>query len=270
MSSFQFAYLALTIVAALSGAFGLLAIRRAAVARASLLTSDFVALLSLALWVWRWIAAGHLPLFGTFENALSVAAATLVAGAAFDARRRAVLAAPAASLFAAIVLAQGFAYDPAIYELTISERSLVVDLHAILAWLAFGVFAVNCALAARAAFTRDEKTQPFLESTLTLGFVLHTAMIATGSLYKFMLFGKAWSFDPIETMAFTAWLLYGTLLHMLLLAGWSARRFARWSIAAFVVLFVSYRAIVYFPPSSTYHVFDLDLKLHDGGSEEMP
>jgi len=87
-------------------------------------------------------------------------------------------------------------------------------------------------------------------------------MLVTGSLYKFMLFGRAWSFDPVETLGLLAWLAYGTLLHMQQLAGWGGRRLAGWCVALFVVLVVSYRAIVYFPSWSTYHIFDIGLRLH--------
>lgn len=206
-------------------------------------------------WIARTIEAGHLPLFGTYENAISVALATAIAGVVWP---RAVMV---TSLVAALVLAQGATFDPTPYALTISERSLVVDIHAFLAWAAFGVFAVALGLALPVAF-RAEAHEPRLERVLTIGFVLHTAMIASGSLYKFMLFGSVWSWDPIETMALIAWLAYGTLLHMPLLAGWSTRRLARWSIGTFVVLAISYRAIVYFPSFATYHIFDIGLKLH--------
>lgn len=219
------------------------------------IASALLALATLVVWIARVVESGHLPLFGTFESALSIALATTLAGAVWP------TASFLTSLVSALVLAQGMTYDRTRYALTISERSLVVDVHAFLAWAAFGVFAVGFGMAARMAFTRD-LSEPRLERVLTIGFVLHTAMIATGSLYKFMLFGKVWSWDPIETMALIAWLAYGTLLHMPLLAGWSMRRVARWSITTFVILVVSYRAIVYFPSFATYHIFDISLKLH--------
>ena len=87
-------------------------------------------------------------------------------------------------------------------------------------------------------------------------------MMASGSLYKFLLFGTLWSFDPIETMGFVAWIGYGALLHMQLFARWSGIRLARWCVALFVLLVVSYRGIVHFPSWSTYHIFDMDLRMH--------
>ena len=73
---------------------------------------------------------------------------------------------------------------------------------------------------------------------------------------------SAWTFDPIESLGFVAWMAYGTLLHMHLFAGWDGRRLARWSLGLFVLLVISYRGIVYFPSWATYHIFDMDLRLH--------
>jgi ABC-type transport system involved in cytochrome c biogenesis permease subunit len=102
---------------------------------------------------------------------------------------------------------------------------------------------------------------------LRLGFVLHSAMMASGSIYKFLLFGRAWSFDPIETLGLVAWVAYGSLLHMHLLSGWNGRRLAYWCVGLFVLLIVSYRVIVYFPSWSTYHIFDMDIRMHVVGTD---
>ena len=95
-------------------------------------------------------------------------------------------------------------------------------------------------------------------------------MLASGSFYKFLLFGTAWTFDPIEILGFVAWVAYGTLLHMVLFAGWDGRRLAAWCFGLFFILVVSYRGIVYFPAWSTYHIFDMDLRIHLTGDEGPP
>jgi len=97
---------------------------------------------------------------------------------------------------------------------------------------------------------------------LSFGFLLHSAMLASGSFYKFLLFGTTWTFAPVETLGFVVWVAYGTILHLRLLAGWEGRRLAGWTLFVFVLLVVSYRGIVYFPSWSTYHIFDMDLRLH--------
>nr|NIP16875.1 hypothetical protein [Xanthomonadales bacterium]NIW35252.1 hypothetical protein [Gemmatimonadota bacterium]NIX11665.1 hypothetical protein [Xanthomonadales bacterium] len=163
----------------------------------------------------------------------------------------------------------GRSFDPTPYALTISERSWVVDIHAVIAWVAFGLLTANAGYAAWLIFRsagRPASNRP-LTGTLTAGFVLHSAMLVSGSFYKFLLFGKAWSFDPIETLGFAAWVAYGTLLHMHYFAGWRGRRLARWCLTVFILLLVSYRGIVWFPAWSTYHIFDMDLRIHVTGDE---
>jgi ABC-type uncharacterized transport system permease subunit len=258
----------------LAGLWGLIAWRSAR--RKSLGTlADGLAWSSLVfvlgLWIARWVEAGHLPIFGTFESSLSVAAAVLLVPTVFRFLPRIpAKATPGACLIAAAVLLHGRLYDPTAYALTISERSWVVDVHAFIAWATFGVLSANAGFAAwlllRRAGTGKVSDRP-LAGTLTAGFVLQSAMLASGSLYKFMLFGRAWSFDPIETLGFAAWIAYGTLLHMHAFAGWRGRRLAGWCLALFALLVVSYRGIVWFPAWSTYHIFDMDLRIHVTGTE---
>jgi len=231
-------------------------------------------LLAMAAWVTRWRAAGHLPLFGTWESSLSLAAAVLLAALLVQRRVGGVGVWPVACGVAAALVAHGSLYDPTIYALTISERSWVVDIHAIVAWAAFGALTVNAGLALWLLVaangsqpTASDPRRRLLAFTLSLGFLLHTAMLVSGSFYKFLLFGKAWTFDPIETLGFVAWVAYGALLHMHLFAGWEGRRLAMWCLSLFLLLVVSYRGIVYFPAWSTYHIFDMDLRIHVTGDE---
>ena len=221
--------------------------------------------LTLLTWVLRWRAAGHLPIFGTYESALSLAVAVL--GAALLAERAAGPSPvwPVASGAAAALLAHGWFFDRSLFPLTISERSWIVEVHALVAWAAFGALAVNAALAASRLWRRGHSApnlDRLLVSSLSLGFILHSAMLASGSLYKFLLFGNAWSFDPVETLGLVAWVSYGTLLHLQRMAGWDGRRLAGWCLVVFVLLVVSYRAVVHFPAWSTYHIFDMDLRMH--------
>jgi len=272
--------------------------------RAAIACGQACLLLSVGAWAARWRAAGHLPLFGTYESSLSLAVAVMLAALVAQRRVGGSGLWPVACGVAAALVAHGSLYDPTIYALTISERSWVVDIHAIVAWAAFGALTANAALAlwilvgpyaGEAAGLRagrgrrgahppvdvhtDEAAGPragrgggdprprWLAFTLSLGFLLHTAMLVSGSFYKFLLFGKAWTFDPIETLGFVAWVAYGALLHMHLFAGWEGRRLAVWCLSLFLLLVVSYRGIVYFPAWSTYHIFDMDLRLHVTGDE---
>lgn len=262
MSAAAWLYVALVPLCGLVGLATLLQRDPARVARWGNRAGAACLLLCAGTWAARWAEAGHLPLFGTYESALSLALFVLATAALL---RRAGPLLPGACLLSAAILGHGLAYDPTPYALTISERSLVVDVHAVLAWAAFGLLAANVLLALLELLGRRRGLPGagrWLALSLHWGFVLHSAMIASGSLYKFMLFGRAWSFDPIETLALVTWVSYGTLLHLHLFAGWEGRRLAAWCLALFVVLVVSYRGIVYFPAVATYHIFDMDLRMH--------
>jgi ABC-type transport system involved in cytochrome c biogenesis permease subunit len=230
-------------------------------------------LLALSTWIVRWTMAGHLPLFGTYESSLSLAVAVLLGGALARLRDYAAVGIwPVAGGAAALLVGHGLRYDSTLYALTISERSWIVDVHAFLAWAAFGGLLVNAGFALRRLVRRsddDPRLDRLLAFSLSLGFLLHSGMLISGSFYKFLLFGRAWSFDPIETLGFVAWIAYGTLLHLHLFAGWEGRRLAGWCVGVFVLLLISYRGIVYFPAWSTYHIFDMDMRMHLTGSETI-
>jgi len=224
-----------------------------------------------SLWLLRWWQAGHLPLFGTYESSLSIAVAVLLAVAVAAFRGTGAVGLwPVACAVSAALLAHGARFDTSIFPLTISERSWVVDVHALLAWAAFGTLAANAGFACVRLLRRsaaDSRLDRGAAATLSAGFVLHSAMLASGSFYKFLLFGRAWSFDPVETLGFVAWVSYGTLLHLHLLFHWHGRRLAVWCLGLFLVLTATYRGIVYFPSWSTYHIFDMDLRMHVVGTE---
>lgn len=259
-------FVAVIVFSLISGALGIASWRRDSLRAMARASTALAFVLALAAWLVRWKTAGHLPLFGTWESALSLA--VFILAIAMFMRTAALGVAP---FVAAIILAHGALYDSTAYALTISERSLVVDVHSILAWAAFALLTANAGIAIAVMLQRrraeQENAEPTagersLGRTLSIGFLLYTSMIATGALYKFMLFGVAWSFDPIETLALASWLAYGTLLHLHLMGNWNGVKLARWCAGVFILLVLSYRAIVFFPPVSTYHIFDINLRIH--------
>ena len=144
--------MAAAFVSLLAGTLGVVAWRRPerdAVGLMAGVLSWGSLLFASALWVARWVEAGHLPMFGTFESALSIAAAVLLVPTVFRFLDRIPAAAtPGGCLVASAVLFHGRLYDPTPYALTISERSWVVDIHAYIAWGAFGLLSANAGYAA--------------------------------------------------------------------------------------------------------------------------
>jgi len=205
-----------------------------------------------------------------YESALSLALATVIVAVIWEIRHKGrTIITPLAVLIGAALLSHGETFGPTPYALTISEASWVVNVHAVISWAAFGVLALSNFLALRIILGRtdgDDLERPLVKS-LQMGFMLLTGMIASGSVCKFMLFGTPWSFDPVESMALVVWMAYATLLYLHLFVGWRGKKLAGWTLGLFVLVVISYRALVYFPAWSTYHVFDMDRRIHVGSEQ---
>jgi len=68
---------------------------------------------------------------------------------------------------------------------------------------------------------------------LTLGFVLLTLGIITGSIWAEQAWGSYWQWDPKETWSLVTWFIYAALLHLRFTMGWRRRRAAILSIIGF-------------------------------------
>lgn len=250
--------------------------------RAGCLRHGFFGLLAalaahLASAVIRWIGVGHPPVFGTYEATLA-ASWFLMLFAALSFRsvhhefRLLVLASVP---IAALLLAYGVAFfDTQRIPLTISERSLWVDVHALFAWLAFAAFTLAFCLSAyylwssgRCAAQGLAGADPPLELVdelafrfIAVGFFSHSVTFALGSHYSSILFGTWWRWDPVFSISLAAWLLVGLCIHVRLFYHWNGRKAARLFIAAFSVLVFSYWGLAHLPPGRSFHVFDLDVK----------
>ena len=216
-----------------------------------------VAVLVLAAWSLRFWSAGHFPIFGAYESALSLACFGGLALWLVGLRSRQ----PLAWLFpamAALLLLHGGLYSREIWALTISERGFWVHLHAIFAFAAFALG--MCLVSASILVFRGYR--PPLRPIL-LGFAaLYALNIVSGSYYRFLLFGVPWSFDPIEAINLACFLAFTTLIHMVSFRRWSPKKTAAWSIVCFVFLVLAYRLILVFPSWSSYHILDIGIRTH--------
>jgi len=216
----------------------------------------------------RWAAIGHPPVFGGFETAQAdtfiALVLTLAAGRYYEGLRSLGLFSISFSL---IILGQGLTLTTEHIPLTISERSLWVDLHAFLAYGGYGFLVLAAILSLFIIYTHGAGSRTILPSTdimdeylfrfTTIGFLFLTAAIASGCYYSFRLFGYWWAWDPVDTLAAIVWLTYATIIHLRLFYGWKEGKAARLSLIAFLFLLFLYKGLVYLPPGATYHVFEI-------------
>lgn len=88
---------------------------------------------------------------------------------------------------------------------------------------------------------------------ITWGFPLLTLAIITGALWAQSALGNYWNWDPRETVSLITWLIYAIILHARLIAGWRGRRAALLSILAFLIILAAFFGIKMFRIG--YHVF---------------
>ncbi|MDO5722813.1 MAG: c-type cytochrome biogenesis protein CcsB [Flaviflexus sp.] len=76
-----------------------------------------------------------------------------------------------------------------------------------------------------------------------IGFILWTFTLIAGAVWAAHAWGRAWNWDPKETMSLVVWFVYAAYLHARSTRGWSGRRAAWLCLLGFVVLMLNYYAV---------------------------
>ncbi len=199
----------------------------------------------------RWIATGHAPVMGSYEN--SLAGAWFLPGIAAGLIRQyrpAARAAPVVLAATLLLLGNGIMGSPTLTALEPPFRSNWLVVHVVFAWLAFGSYLVTSALAGyhlvltargdAGAAARAPLIDELAAKLVAFGFISHSVMIASGAIWAHGLWGRYWGWDPIETWSLVTWLIYAVYLHLRFTLGWKGRR-ASWlalgAVAGIVVTF---------------------------------
>ena len=207
----------------------------------------------------RWARAGHPPVFGTFETDLAETLVLLLSGL-WIARRAGVSYLRGPLLVAALTFAHTFVLRTEATPLTISERSLWIDVHAVFAWVAWAAYFHALLLAfadpsapGGAGASRDEGAL----RALGAAFVAQSVLGFVGVYYATLLFARPWEWDPVQTLGLLSCLLCALALHLRLFFGASLHR-QRFFLAAVVATFVTSAKLVMFLGSAqSFHVFEL-------------
>jgi cytochrome c-type biogenesis protein CcsB len=72
--------------------------------------------------------------------------------------------------------------------------------------------------------------------TTIVAFPLYTFGVIAGAIWAEAAWGRFWGWDPKETVAFVAWVIYAAYLHARATAGWRSGGAALINIAGFVVI----------------------------------
>ncbi len=218
------------------------------------------ALTHLAVMVTRGLATDRLPWGNMYEFATAVVLVAVVAYLVLALRAPA-LRHMGAFVLAPVVLALVatglFLYAPAA-PLVAALRSSWLAIHVTSAILGFGIFFVSGIASllyllrvrhdARAADT-DSATPSLISRlpsaasldrvahrTVVFGFPIWTFAVIAGAIWAESAWGRFWGWDPKETWAFIAWVVYAAYLHARTTAGWRGRPAAWVNVAGLVVM----------------------------------
>ena len=222
----------------------------------------------------RWVSTGHPPVFGSFENALAGSWFVILFGLVISKKTPWLkIIGLFTTPMALAIIAFGVGFDSTRFPLTISEQSLWVDLHATFAWFSYSSYTLAFIIAVLILVNAREHL-PFLNlpslgvmddwlmKYVIFGFVTQTFTLASGAYYEFIVFGTWWRWDPIESMTLASWFLYALFIHLKKSFAWDSRRLSWLAIISMITVIAAYWLMAYFPPGSTFHVFDIGPRVH--------
>ncbi len=199
------------------------------------------------LWiVVRWIDVGHGPYLNLYEvsSSDSIIAILIYLIAQWKYPKIRIIG---IYVLPAVFLLMGFGAlstkEPVELSPILDSSWLVV--HVLTAKLAFGSYLISSVLAV--IFLMREKgkkgrilkwfpenpvTEELIRKFITLGFLNHTVMLVSGSIWANVAFGSYWSWDPIETWSLISWIVYGIFYHLITIHGWHGKRMAWFTLIA--------------------------------------
>jgi cytochrome c-type biogenesis protein CcsB len=222
----------------------------------------------------RYVAQGHLPWSGDYENSL-MGGWFVIAGTLYVSWRNRSLQGLAIGSMPLVVIMMGYGYmrNPALTPLAASLKSNWLYIHVYFAWLAFSAYTLAMAsgvlyllkrksgagTAANPVFERVpslERLDELMFHYVAFGFITGSLMITAGSIWAKDLWGSYWSWDPVETWSLLSWLIYGVAIHLRLTFNWRGERLAWLIILALSTVIISFFG-VNFMVSSSLHIFNV-------------
>lgn len=223
--------------------------------------------------VWRWFLTEHPPVFGSFENGLAASWVLILLCLLLARSQRFDFIYLMAPVGALALLAYGSTFSHQLFPLTLSEDSLWIDFHVTFAWLAFTSLAIAAFIGllllkpSWSRFSPAELPPPAVLDDLLVkytayAFMAFTLTLASGSYYSSIVFGRWWRWDPIESLSLVVWLLLSLIIHLRRSFGWRGAQLSWLAVAGLAMAIGAYWLMVYFPPGTTYHVFDIRGRRH--------
>lgn len=208
----------------------------------------------------RWYISGHAPWSNTYESLIYIGWSTMFAGIVFF--RKSVLALAATTVMAAIFMftAHLSGIDPQITNLVPVLKSYWLTIHVSMITGSYGFLALGCMLGFMALilFIFRSETRPQIDKTIkhitaineaTLIIGLSTLIVGNflGGVWANESWGRYWGWDPKETWAYVAIVIYAFVVHMRLIPKLNRPYiFAVGSTLAFATILMTYFGVNFY------------------------
>ena len=202
----------------------------------------------------RWYVSGHPPVQGNYENALlggwflvlvyiisSIKIPKVIHLGAFT------------NPIAMLIIGLGFRSSTKVEALAPPYQNNWLWIHVGFSWLGFSAFVVAFVMGIIYLFKfyrYDVNDQPYLSrledlmlAYIIFGFISQMFSIASGAIWASTLWGKYWSWDPLETWSLIYWLTYGIIIHLRLTWGLQKEKMAWMSVLGIVTAIISFWGI---------------------------
>ena len=158
-----------------------------------------------------------------------------------------------------------FTLDTSVRPLMPALRSHWLYSHVLTAVVAYGAFAVACALSMmylikdraisknrETAFTKALPSLELLDNVsykaIFIGMPFLTLVIVTGAIWAEYAWGQWWSWDPKETWSLITWFVYAIYLHVRFMKGWKGKRTAVLAVVGFAAVMFTFIGVSYLLP----------------------
>ncbi|MDH4140287.1 MAG: cytochrome c biogenesis protein CcsA, partial [Coriobacteriia bacterium] len=218
----------------------------------------------------RWYVSGRLPYVQDFENALAGTWVIMAMYLLLVWRRPSVKIAGIGVLpFVLLTLGYGLVQPSTIGPVTPAYKSVWLVIHVLFAWFTYAAYTA-CAALAIVEILKSRRKPPRPDSPLSrapeperledltlrlvgFGFIVNGAMIASGAVWAYELWGSYWRWDPVETWSLITWVAYALYLHLRLTMGWHGKKLAWVAVLALFGVMMSFWGVQLLPNS--YHLF---------------
>ncbi|MGE5381654.1 MAG: cytochrome c biogenesis protein CcsA [Methylocystaceae bacterium] len=209
-----------------------------------------------ALLIGRIVKSGHLPISSLYEFTILLSWILIIIALLMAQKDAAVSIRLTLPVLSGMLLVTALTQSPAIHPLPPALRSYWLQVHVIIAVIAYSAFALAFVLSLVWLVKPEvpgSKNDQLLYRIILLGFGFHTLVLITGAIWAEQAWGTWWSWDPKETWALITWLVYAYYLHRRQEGNMYGKSGVWFGVVGFaVVMFTLFGVSLWFPGLHSY------------------